>query len=142
MSILKKCELNHNSMLRLIKLSDIGLLGIYYLFFSVITISIIDTVFKKLFKNKNMKKIKSFHLILQLALQVFIIMILAFYLRHCVRNIPFPFEGHYGYKHSNTKEINGGIIISFAVLIATSSFRDKTFELVKRLSEFYDNIFF
>ena len=119
---------------RLIKFTDIGLLGIYYLFGAIIMVSLLNVMFKKMYKS-DIKKTKSSVLIFQISIQAAVIMISSNILRRTVRSIPYPFEGALGYQHMLTKETNGGIIIAFAMMTAFSDFKDRVFELVTRLTD-------
>ena len=126
--------------LRLIKLADIGLLGIYYTISALLIITVFNKFFQKLFEKQNIKEVSTKILILQVCLEAASIGILAYHLRHFVRNIPFPFDGVDGYRHFKTKEINGGILISFSVLTAFTDFKQRINELIFRINKGYLNI--
>ena len=120
---------------RLIKLTDIGLLGIYYLLGALIFISFFNSLSKRIFNTKKypIKTLPTWKIILQICIQSAVICILGFFLRHFVRHIPYPFDGLYGYDHSRTKEVNGGIVIAFGIITAFSDFKDRVIELTKRI---------
>tara|TARA_B100000029_G_scaffold507466_1_gene592142 strand:+ start:3610 stop:4056 length:447 start_codon:yes stop_codon:yes gene_type:complete len=122
-------------MLRNIKIIDIGLLGIYYFVGSIIFISIFNKFFRTLFKTDKypVEKVSTKTLFLQACLQAGSISIISFYLRHFVRSIPYVFNGMYGYDHTRTKEINGGVVIAFAMITVFSDFKERALELTKRL---------
>lgn len=129
---------NNEFVFKLIKFLDIGLLGIYYLFGAIITVSVLNVVFKKIYKDNKeneVKKVSNLKLILQIAIQAAVVMILSNILRKTVRSIPYPLEGVMDYNHLLTKETNGGIIISFAMLTAFTDFKIRVFELVNRFSK-------
>ena len=125
----------NKSIFRLIKLTDIGLLGVYYLFGALIFISIFNSLSKKIFdkKDKPVESISTPKLLFQVCLQAALICIMGFFLRHFIRQIPYPFDGFYGYDHSRTKEVNGGVVIAFGMITAFSDFKDRTVELSKRI---------
>ena len=125
---------NTKMLLRLIKLFDIGLLGIYYFLGALLFIKIFNNMFSFLFQNKKypINKIKTRTLILQLCIEASIISILAYFLRHFVRAIPFPLNGYNGYVHTKTKEINGGVVIAFSMITAFSDFKNRAVELSNR----------
>lgn len=128
---------NNEFVFKLIKFLDIGLLGIYYLFGAIIMVSVLNVVFKKIYKDNKeneVKKVSSLKLVLQIASQAAVVMILSNILRKTVRSIPYPLEGVMDYNHLLTKETNGGIIISFAMLTAFTDFKIRVFELVNRFS--------
>ena len=121
-------------MLMNIKILDIGALGVYYFLGSIIFVTVFNNFFRMLYetdKNK-IKDVSTSTLLIQTCIQSSVILIVSFYLRHFVRNIPFPFEGMYNYKHSMTKEINGGIVLSFAMITAFSDFNERAVELASR----------
>jgi Na+-transporting NADH:ubiquinone oxidoreductase subunit NqrE len=129
---------NNEFVFKLIKFLDIGLLGIYYLFGAIIMVSVLNVVFKKIYKDNKeneVKKVSNLKLILQIAIQAAVVMILSNILRKTVRSIPYPLEGVMDYNHLLTKETNGGIIISFAMLTAFTDFKIRVFELVNRFSK-------
>lgn len=129
---------NNEFVFKLIKFLDIGLLGIYYLFGAIIMVSVLNVVFKKIYKDNKeneVKKVSSLKLVLQIAIQAAVVMILSNILRKTVRSIPYPLEGVMDYNHLLTKETNGSIIISFAMLTAFTDFKIRVFELVNRFSK-------
>ena len=124
---------------RLIKLGDIGLLGIYYLFGSIIIVSLLNVLSERFLTSRNkIKKLKNYQLFFQLSIQAALIMILSNILRHVIRSIPYPLEGYYGYKHILTKESNGGIIIAFAMFTSFSDFKYRVSEFVSRTNNMID----
>ena len=128
---------NNEFVFKLIKFLDIGLLGIYYLFGAIIMVSVLNVVFKKIYKDNKeneVKKVSSLKLVLQIAIQAAVVMILSNILRKTVSSIPYPLEGVMDYNHLLTKETNGSIIISFAMLTAFTDFKIRVFELVNRFS--------
>ena len=120
--------------IRNIKILDIGLLGVYYFIGSVIFVTLFNNMFRKIFKSKKqeLKNISTATLIFQTCIQSSVILIASFYLRHFIRAIPYPLEGICDYKHSMTKEINGGIMLSFAMITTFSDFKERAVELAKR----------
>ena len=46
-------------------------------------------------------------------------------MRNITQNIPFPFEGVAGYKHSKLREINGVFIANFVLLYYQNDFLDR-----------------
>tara|TARA_X000000368_G_scaffold74035_3_gene54452 strand:- start:1196 stop:1588 length:393 start_codon:yes stop_codon:yes gene_type:complete len=122
-------------MLRNIKIIDIGLLGMYYFVGSLIFITLFNKVFRTIFRTDKypIKKVSTLTLFLQTCFQAGSISIISFYLRHFVRGIPYIFNGMYGYNHFRTKEVNGGVVIAFAMITVFSDFKERAIELAKRL---------
>ena len=134
--------MNINLKKKLIKLSDIGLLGIYYTLGAITIITVFNKIFKYIFdsENKKIKDIATPKLILQISFEAATIGIVAFILRQFIRSIPFPFDGTNGYNHYKTKEINGGVLIAFSVLTAFTDFKERINELIFRINMGYLNI--
>tara|TARA_Y100000389_G_scaffold125559_2_gene122937 strand:+ start:474 stop:902 length:429 start_codon:yes stop_codon:yes gene_type:complete len=132
---LTKIDETNELMIRLIKVFDIGLLGIYYLFGALLFISFFNGFFKFIYKKKeeDLKKIPTWKLVSQVSIQAACICILGYVLRKIIKSIPFPLEGLYGYEHLRTKEVNGGVVIAFGMLTAFSDFKDRVSEITKRL---------
>tara|TARA_B100001094_G_C18146853_1_gene781290 strand:+ start:1066 stop:1470 length:405 start_codon:yes stop_codon:yes gene_type:complete len=128
--------------LHLIKLSDIGLLGIYYTLGALLMITIFNKFFKLIFDSEKikLKDVNTSILIFQISLEAAACGILAYILRRLIRNIPFPFDGVQGYNHFQTKEINGGVLIAFSVITVFSDFKDRINELVSRIDKTKLNI--
>ena len=57
-------------------------------------------------------------------------MISAYIIRNIVAIIPFPLDGYFGFKHNQVSEINGGVIISFAVIVLQPMFSRKVTYLI------------
>lgn len=124
-----------NLMLRNIKILDIGLLGMYYFIGSLVFITLFNKFFRTIFQTDkyHIKKVSTLTLFLQTCFQAGSISIVSFYLRHFVRGIPYIFNGRYGYNHLRTKEINGGVVIAFAMITVFSDFKERAVELATRL---------
>ena len=128
--------------LRLIKLGDIGLLGIYYTIGALLIITVFNKFFKFIFDSEKikLKDVNTPTLVLQICLEAAACGILAYILRHLIRQIPFPFDGMKGYNHFKTKEINGGVLIAFSIITVFSDFKDRVNELVSRIDKTKLNI--
>ena len=122
-------------MLRNIKIIDIGLLGMYYFIGSLVFITLFNKVFRTIFRTNKypIEKVSTLTLFLQTCFQAASISVISFYLRHFVRGIPYIFNGMYGYDHFRTKEVNGGVVIAFAMITVFSDFKERAIELAKRL---------
>ena len=106
---------------RLIKLFDIGLIGIYYFLFSFIASILLNKV------NKNFLNMNDSNILIMLGkilINIFLIMIIVFYIRFIIKRIPFVFDKMYGFNHSLVKELNGGVIIAFALFFSQTNFKN------------------
>ncbi len=117
----------------LVKMFSIFLISIYYFIFGS-TMSII--VNKNLidYSDKEIKKINTYKLFLDICI-TFGIIGLGFYLiRIIVKNVPYVFDGWFGYQHSKLKEATGGVIIAYIIFAYQSKLLKKFNELKNRLN--------
>jgi len=117
--------------IRSIKMVDISLLGVYYLFGGIILSLIIDKLFpvydEEVYRNKS-----SHEIFLEVCLNISLIMIIVYILRNIVEKIPFPLDGVAGYGHKRVSEIKGGVLIAFAVITFQPNFKNKVTLLINR----------
>ena len=105
-----------------IRLLDIGLLGVYFLFFSIFFSLCIEKLFLNIFQ-ENTKN--SFLLLLEISAYAFFIMIISYIIRNIVELIPFPLDKLYNYDHGRVSELKGGVIFAFAIIIFMKNFKKK-----------------
>ena len=117
--------------MRSIKLLDISLLGIYYLFGGIIVSLMIDKLFPEFDESVYSQK-SSIEIFLEICLNISSMMIVVYILRNIVERIPFPLDGLFGYDHSRVIEIKGGILIAFAVITFQHNFKNKVTFLINR----------
>jgi|SaaInlV_165m_DNA_1040744.scaffolds.fasta_scaffold25039_1 hypothetical protein len=125
----------HDILMRSIKMIDISLLGIYYLIGGILLSNLINRIMPDYNKEEYDSKSK-IQIILELFANTILIMISAYILRNIVALVPFPLDGVYGYNHSIVKEVSGGVIISFAVIVLQSSFKRKLEHVVEQPTVF------
>lgn len=117
--------------IRSIKMVDISLLGVYYLFGGIVLSLIIDKLFpvydEEVYSNKSSQEI-----FLEVCLNISLIMIIVYILRNIVEKIPFPLDGVAGYEHKRVSEIKGGVLIAFAVITFQPNFKNKVTLLINR----------
>ena len=107
-----------------LRLLDISFLGILY-FIGGITFSwFIEMVDSSLDKNQEREKIKTITLIAELLIFICCLMIFSYFLRNLIKKIPSPFHNLWGYSHTVQAELNGGIIISFAIIVLLTTFKE------------------
>ena len=126
--------MKQKELLRDLKLIDIALVAMYYFTFSLIFITMLNKFFEVIFRKEKypIEKTSTLTLFIQTLIEIGILAIVSFYLRHFVRSIPFIFDGKYGYHHTQTKEINGGVIITFALMTVFKDLRERAKELASR----------
>ena len=127
--------MNSQILFYLNKISAISLLGIYYITFGIILSLLIRKVFdSENNKNKFIEKwdnSSTIRLILHIYLQTIVIMLGAYLIRKIVKNIPYPFDKHFGFEHSRLKELNGGVLIAFAIVVFLTPFKSLITYLIK-----------
>ena len=119
--------------IRVIKILDITFLGIYYLFFGIISALIINKILNVI-EEKNKKHNQSNNKLFY-ALKIFVrtslVMISAYSMRNIIRRVPFILDGLFGYQHLRLKEMNGGVIIAFSIIALQPQFREDINIIVK-----------
>lgn len=105
-----------------LRLVDVGLLGIYFLFFSIVFSISVEYVLIDIFGRtpKN-----TFLLVIEIFLYASLIMIISYVIRNIVELIPFPFDKMYGYNHKRIGELKGGVIFAFAIILFMKNFKKK-----------------
>jgi hypothetical protein len=116
-------KLKKESIIRSIKILDIGFITILYFTFGYLISWFVNKLYPSFDNDNNPRKILLF---LEVCGQLFVIGIIVYILRNIITAIPFPLEGVYGYQHSRVKELySGGIALSFGVFYAQSNIKDK-----------------
>jgi len=72
---------------------------------------------------KNTQKMKTFILLLDIILSVFVINMVALILRICIQYVPFPFSRQV--KKRTTFLIDGGIVLALSILLFQKKFDNK-----------------
>ena len=100
----------------IIRIFDIGVIGIVYIIFGILITKIVEKIMPKFNKEKYKKK-GTIKLILEIFLYVWIITITHYTIRKIMKyNLFRFFGGLYGYNNNKTREVHGGVILSLAIL--------------------------
>ena len=113
-----------------LRLIDISFLGILYFIGGISFSWFIEKVDSSLDKNKDRDDIKTTTLVLELLIFICCLMIFSYFLRNLVKIIPSPFHNVWGYSHTAQAELNGGIIISFAIIVLLTTFKENIHYLI------------
>ena len=116
------------SKLHIVKLGDIALVGNYVFWLSLGSGFLLDRLLngeEKLTDTRDAEDTKHLRktvarrvqMFLMVFVQVACVAILAYYVRNIVQKIPYPLDGVAGFQHSKLKELNGGVLIAFALLL-------------------------
>ena len=111
----------------MLRLLDLSLLGIYFLFFCIFFAIGVEYILIDIFGRI---PINTFFLILELCAYTASIMMLSYIIRNIVEVIPFPFDKLYGYEHSRISELKGGAILAFAIIVFMKNFKNKLHMLI------------
>ena len=114
------------------KITDIGLITVYYFIVGFIISVLIDKYLGK-FNPDEYKNVSTLRIIGEISLHLFILGIIIYILRNVFERVPFPLEGFGGYRHLLLKELQGGIVLSFVLLLFQENLTDKINYLRHRL---------
>jgi len=124
--------LSKKSKFRIVKSLSIALLGVYYLVGGVIISEMIEYILPK-YNEEEYKKQSSFKIFLEIALSASIIVVVVYFLRLIIKRLPSPFENMDGFKMKQLKEINGTVILAYALFFNMNNLKFKLEELSKRI---------
>ena len=120
-------ELKMKPGLFVVKLLGISFVGVLYFWLSVAASYPID---RYVFTNHEQKKKKRIiNEVIKISTQTALLMVIAYLVRNVVDRTHFPLNGLFGYNHLKLKEINGGIIIAFALLVTQYNLKHRITEL-------------
>ena len=119
---------------RLVKMINIAIVGNYF-FFSGVIMSILINAIMPSFDEKDKKKKKTIVLFGEIVLNIALIMIIAYILRNVIELIPSPLEGVAGYEQSRLKELSGGVVLAFSILVLQPNLKNRLLELVSRFKK-------
>jgi hypothetical protein len=114
------------------KITDIGLLTVYYFIVGFFISAGIDKFLGE-FNTEYYKNVSTLQIVLEISVHLFILGIIIYILRNLFERVPFPLEGYGGYKHILLKEIQGGIVLSFVLLLFQENLTAKINYLRHRL---------
>jgi hypothetical protein len=115
-----------------VKLTDIGLVTMYYFVFGITFAKIFDYFYGP-FEKENYKKISTVRIFFEIVFHLFLIGVVAYALRNVVSLIPFPFEGVAGFRHERLKELEGGHVLALVLVLFQKN-------LMKKISYFADRV--
>ena len=119
------------ALIRAIKCFDITLLGCYYLLFGLVAAVAIRRVCDARKRESEREKgngddalatMPMSTLLVRIVARTCLIALAVYFTRITVKKIPFPLDGVGGFRHARVKEINGGVIIAFAVIALQTHF--------------------
>jgi hypothetical protein len=115
-----------------VKLTDIGLVTMYYFVFGVIAAKLFDKFYGK-FDKTDYETRSTILIFLEIVLHLFLIGVSAYILRNIVQAIPYPLEGVAGFKHLRLKELDGGYVLSVILVLFQKNLMSKISYFTKRV---------
>ena len=116
-----------------VKLTDIGLVTMYFFIFGITFAKIFD-YFYGTFEAEDYEQVSSFKIFLEIVLHLFLIGVVAYLLRNVVGLIPFPLEGVAGFRHERLKELEGGHVLALVLVLFQKN-------LMKKIGYFAERVF-
>ncbi|ARF08312.1 hypothetical protein Catovirus_1_362 [Catovirus CTV1] len=121
--------------LTMITILDICMISLLFLYIGLIFSDIINEIFFMIDGTENPEELSTIFLFFSASAQFCFVAISAYIIRNIVSSIPNPFN--YVYDYSRTKdvfpELNGGVVVSFVLLLFQSSLKEKLYIIRKRL---------
>lgn len=108
-------EFNQPIEFRLTKIANIFYVGIMYMIFGSI-ISIFINYIYPVRDEETCKKMNIIRLGIEFILLSSILFVMCYIVRNIVRLIGSPIDGYNGFKYQQLKELNGGIVLSLALI--------------------------
>jgi len=117
---------------RTIKIMDIILTSNYFFLGGILISIFIDYITPSLTKIE-LKQKSTIMLYVEIFLHIGLLVMFAYVLRNVIEMIPSPFNGIHGLDHSRLKELNGCVVLSFAILLFQTDLKKRLFEFLNRL---------
>jgi hypothetical protein len=129
---MKKMDpLNHDLLMRGIKVLDIGYITCIYVAFSMLTAKVIDNVMGKFDETVEEKKSVA-QITLEMVLLLWAFGVMVYVVRNLAELIPFPLNGYKGFDHMKVKELKGASIFIITFLMFCTYIKDKVMYYYKR----------
>ena len=118
-----------------IKLLSISILGIYYFFGGIFISETIEYILPK-YKDSEYQAKQSYYLLLEILISVCVIVIFVYFLRFIIKKLPLPLKNLKGFTTNKLLEINGTVILAYALFFNMKNLKFKLIELSKRIDNF------
>ena len=129
-------------MTTIVKILTISILGIYY-FFGGLFISEFTEYFLPKYNDKIYVSKNTFILLSELLFSFSIIVTFVYFLRYIIKKLPLPLDNIKGLNSNTLLEINGTVILAYALFFNMKNLKFKLIELSKRIdSKIYKNILY
>ena len=100
---------------RIVKILDIGYTTLIYFMMGLIIAGLIDILYGKY--DEKTEKEKSFpRRTLDLVGMIWLNGVIIYFIRNVAELIPSPFDGYYGFKHNQLKELDNAYVFDFVLI--------------------------
>ena len=127
-----KQTLNHNALMRAIKILDIGYISIIYIIIALSVSKVTDNVLGEFDETKEGEK-SIWQRSIELCLCFWLYGVLIYAVRNVVELIPFPLHGYQGFDHFRVKELGSAAVFSISFMIFNNYLRSKVSFYYKQL---------
>lgn len=122
-----------------VKLADIGYVTVLYFIAAMIFAKIFNQVYEAR-TAKEYDEMPIWHLTADVLLHIFLVGVVAYFMRNLVGLVPSPLDGLAGFQHARLKELQGGFILAVLIFMFQQSLRDKITSFAKRVMGFNINV--
>ena len=118
-----------------VKLTDIGFVTVLYFLTAMVFARVFNSVYKS-GDEEDYEKMPLWRLTIDVLVHIFLVGIVAYFMRNVVALVPFPLDGVAGFQHSRLKELQGGFILAVLIFMFQESLRNKIAAFAKRVMGF------
>ena len=122
-----------------VKLADIGYVTVLYFIAAMLFAKIFNQVYEAR-TAKEYDEMPIWHLTADVLLHIFLVGVVAYFMRNLVGLVPSPLDGLAGFQHARLKELQGGFILAVLIFMFQQSLRDKITSFAKRVMGFNINV--
>lgn len=133
----KSYDLQHDLLMRSIKILDIGYIAAIYFVFALICGILIDKYIGDYDPEKDKEK-SLFKLWVDNIIFLWFIGVLIYIARNLVELIPFPLDGYQGFQHKRVKELGNASIFVFILMSYQVNTKGRLNNLYKRTREYFN----
>jgi hypothetical protein len=121
-----------------VKLADIGYVTVLYFIAAMIFAKVFNQVYEAR-TAKEYDEMPIWHLTADVLFHIFLVGVVAYFMRNLVGLVPSPLDGLAGFQHARLKELQGGFILAVLIFMFQQSLRDKITSFAKRVMGFNIN---
>jgi hypothetical protein len=129
---LPKQTLEHDILMRSIKILDIGFINVIYIFLALFMSKVVDSVLGEFDEEKEKEK-PLWYRIVELCIGFWMFGVLIYIIRNVVERIPFPLNGYQGFDHLRVKELGSAGVFSLSFFMFNSFLKSKVIYNYKQI---------